>query len=135
LEDLDRIHRKMETELGKHGAYIDDIFFCPHHPDKGFPGEKPEYKIECDCRKPKPGLIIKAAEKYNIDIPSSYMIGDDPRDVRAGIAAGCKTALLRQQSGEFPAKLPAENEIIDGETVPVQRDLKAFTENLLQGAL
>ena len=89
FQTLDLIHMKMETDLGKHGAYIDDLFYCPHHPDKGFPGERPEFKIDCDCRKPKPGMIIKAAEKYNVDISQSYMVGDDMRDVKAGINAGC----------------------------------------------
>jgi D-glycero-D-manno-heptose 1,7-bisphosphate phosphatase len=101
LEDLETIHNKMETALGKAGAYVDDIFFCPHHPDGGFPGERPEYKIDCDCRKPKPGLIFGAAEKYNIDLSQSYMIGDDMRDVNAGLAAGCKTVLLSPESA-FP---------------------------------
>jgi len=94
FETLDLIHMKMETELGKHGAYIDDIFYCPHHPDKGFPGERPEYKINCECRKPKPGLIFQAAEKYNIDLSRSYMVGDDMRDVNAGINAGCIPVFL-----------------------------------------
>ena len=89
FETLDLIHMKMETDLGKHGAYIDALFFCPHHPDKGFPGERPEFKINCDCRKPKPGLIFKAAEKYNIDLLQSYMVGDDMRDINAGKNAGC----------------------------------------------
>jgi len=89
FETLDLIHMKMETDLGKYGAYIDDLFYCPHHPDKGFPGERPEFKINCDCRKPKPGLIFKAAEKYNIDILQSYMVGDDMRDINAGKNAGC----------------------------------------------
>jgi D-glycero-D-manno-heptose 1,7-bisphosphate phosphatase len=101
LEDLETIHNKMEAELGKAGAYIDDIFFCPHHPDKGFPGERPEYKTDCGCRKPKPGLIFKAAEKYNIDLSQSYMVGDDTRDVHAGLAAGCKPVLLSPESA-FP---------------------------------
>ena len=86
---LEQIHMKMETDLGKQGAYIDDLFFCPHHPDKGFPGERPEYKTDCICRKPKPGMILKAAEKYNIDLLQSYMAGDDKRDIEAGINAGC----------------------------------------------
>ena len=91
---LDEIHMKMETDLGKQGAYIDDLFYCPHHPDRGFPGERPEYKIDCDCRKPKPGMILQAAEKYNIDLSKSYMVGDDMRDVQAGINAGCTPVLL-----------------------------------------
>lgn len=83
-EELNEIHRKMATLLGKEGAYIDGIYICPHHPDKGFEGERPEYKIDCDCRKPKPGLLLKAAENFNIDLSQSYMIGDSDRDVEAG---------------------------------------------------
>jgi len=89
LDGLRDIHNKMEAELGKDGAYLDDIFFCPHHPDSGFPGERPEYKIECSCRKPKPGMLLAAAQKYNIDLAASFMIGDSWRDVEAGINAGC----------------------------------------------
>lgn len=91
VEELDRIHEKMETLLGQEGAYVDDIFYCPHHPDRGFEGEKIEYKIDCNCRKPKPGMLLQAAEKYNIDLHQSYMIGDDERDMEAGRAVGCKT--------------------------------------------
>ena len=98
FETLDLIHKKMETELGKHGAFIDDLFYCPHHPDKGFPGERPEYKADCDCRKPKPGMILQAAKKYNIDISNSYMVGDDKRDVQAGINAGCIPIFLSEKN-------------------------------------
>ena len=98
LDTLELIHMKMETDLGKHGAYIDDLFYCPHHPDRGFPGERPEYKTNCDCRKPKPGMILKAAEKYNIDLAQSYMVGDDKRDVEAGINAGCIPIFLSVDS-------------------------------------
>lgn len=93
-EQLDRIHAKLETLLGMEGAYIDDLFFCPHHPDKGFEGEVPELKIECECRKPKPGLFFQAAEKYHIDLSASYMIGDSPLDMQAGAAAGCMASYL-----------------------------------------
>ena len=93
-EQLEEIHNKMETLLGEQGAYVDDIFICPHHPDKGFEGERPEYKFECDCRKPKPGLILQAAEKYNIDLSQSTMIGDSENDILAGKAAGCGTTIL-----------------------------------------
>ena len=98
-EGLDEIHRKMETLLGQKGAYLDDIFICPHHPDKGFVGERPEYKIDCDCRKPKPGLLLQAAEKYNIDLTESWMIGDQPQDVAAGKAAGCKAMQVTEKFG------------------------------------
>lgn len=93
-KELEDIHNKMETLLGKEGAYIDDIFFCPHHPDKGYEGEREELKVECNCRKPKPGLLIKAAEKYNIDLKESWMVGDSINDITAGRAVGCKTAFI-----------------------------------------
>ena len=89
-DELHEIHRKMETLLGKDGAYIDGMYICPHHPDKGFEGERPEYKIDCDCRKPKPGLLLQAAKDFNIDLAESYMIGDDYRDIKAGENAGVK---------------------------------------------
>lgn len=94
-EELREIHRKMETLLGQKGAYVDDIFICPHHPDRGFEGERPEYKFDCDCRKPKPGLLFQAAEKYNIDLSQSWMIGDSDSDIKAGEAAGCRTVKLK----------------------------------------
>lgn len=90
VEALERIHEKLETLLGQEGAYIDDLFYCPHHPDRGFEGERPEYKIACECRKPKPGMLLQAAKKYNIDLKQSYMVGDDERDMEAGRQAGCK---------------------------------------------
>lgn len=94
FEQLQEIHNKMETLLGKEGAYLDGIFFCPHHPHKGFDGELPELKFDCDCRKPKPGMLYKAAEDFNIDLSQSWMIGDSENDMLAGQNAGCKTALI-----------------------------------------
>lgn len=94
LAGLDEIHKKMETLLGREGAYIDDLFFCPHHPDRGYPGEVTQYKIDCPCRKPKPGMLLQAAKKYPIDLAQSWMVGDDERDIGAGKVAGCRTALI-----------------------------------------
>lgn len=93
-EQLQEIHNKMETLLGKEGAYLDAIYFCPHHPDKGFEGEIPELKIDCDCRKPRPGLFFKAAKDFNIDLSQSWMVGDGKNDILAGKNAGCRTALI-----------------------------------------
>jgi mannose-1-phosphate guanylyltransferase / phosphomannomutase len=106
IEELNEIHNKLETDLGANGAYIDDIFFCPHHPDGGYSNERPEYKIICDCRKPKPGMLIEAKKKYNIDMGYSYMIGDSIIDVQAGLAAGCNVALLK--SNKRPNNLPKD---------------------------
>ncbi len=91
---LQQIHNKMETLLGLEGVYLDGIYFCPHHPHRGYAGEVPELKFDCDCRKPKPGMILKAAKDFNIDLSQSWMIGDGENDVKAGQAAGCKTALV-----------------------------------------
>lgn len=94
VPELDAIHNKLETLLGNDGAYIDGLYYCPHHPDKGFVGEIPELKIDCECRKPKPGMLIKAADDLNIDLGSSWMIGDGKNDIEAGRNAGCKTVYL-----------------------------------------
>lgn len=88
----------METELGKEGAFVDAVYVCPHHTDKGFEGERPEYKCNCNCRKPKPGLLLQAAEDFNIDLSESYMIGDSDRDVEAGRNAGVKQALRIEEN-------------------------------------
>ena len=86
-DELQQIHDKMETELGKEGAFLDAIYICPHHKDKGFEGERPEYKFDCECRKPKPGLLLQAAKDFNIDLNKSVMIGDSDNDISAGINA------------------------------------------------
>lgn len=97
FEELEIIHNKMETLLGTEGAYLDGIYFCPHHPHSGYEGEVKELKIDCDCRKPKPGMLLKAAEDLNIDLSQSYMVGDSESDIKAGKAAGCKTVLLNTE--------------------------------------
>ena len=94
VDGLQEIHNKMETMLGKEGAYLDGVYYCPHHPDKGFAGEVEELKIVCECRKPKAGLLLEAAKDFNIDLSQSWMIGDSENDVLAGKNAGCKTALI-----------------------------------------
>lgn len=94
---LENIHNKMETFLGKAGAYLDAIYFCPHHPHSGYEGEVKELKIACECRKPKPGMLLKAAQELNIDLSQSYMVGDSESDIEAGKAAGCKTVLLNTE--------------------------------------
>lgn len=94
VEELNLIHNKMETLLGQEGAYVDALYYCPHHPDSGFEGEVKELKVVCDCRKPKPGMLIAASQDFNIELGSSWMIGDGKNDIGAGKAAGCKTVLI-----------------------------------------
>ena len=94
VPELQLIHNKMETLLGAEGAYLDAIYYCPHHPHKGYEGEVPELKIDCECRKPKPGMLLQAAEDFNISLEDSWMIGDGENDVKAGRSAGCGTVLI-----------------------------------------
>ena len=101
FEELQEIHNKMETLLGEQGAYVDAIYFCPHHPHKGYAGERPELKIDCECRKPKPGMLIQAAKDFNIDLINSWMIGDGENDILAGKNAGCHTALIQSEQKEY----------------------------------
>ena len=116
---LEQIHRKMETLLGQEGAYLDAVYFCPHHPDRGYPGERPELKIDCACRKPKPGMLLAAARDLNIDLAQSWMVGDGENDIRAGRSAGCKTALIGAGGEDY------------GQTVTVP-SLAAFVERYLK---
>lgn len=115
IEDVKRIHRKMQVLLGEEGAYLDDIMFCPHHPDKGFPGENILYKISCNCRKPAIGMIAHAVEKYNIDLSQSFIIGDSTIDIQTGKNAGIRTILLltgqagRDKKYEAAPDFTAEN--------------------------
>ena len=97
VQTLHVIHNKMETLLGQEGAFINKLYYCPHHPDKGFEGEIPELKVSCSCRKPKPGMLLQAAKDFNIDLTASWMVGDDQRDILTGKNASCRTALIGTQ--------------------------------------
>lgn len=92
--EVENMHKKIETLLGNAGAYIDDIMYCPHHPDSGFEGEIKDLKIECNCRKPKTGMIDYFVNKYNLDINSCYIIGDTNCDILTGKNAKIKTIKL-----------------------------------------
>ncbi len=93
-DDLSKIHMKMEAALGEEGAYLDKIYYCPHHPDSGFPGEVSELKMKCECRKPEPGMLLRAIHEFGIDPSLSWMIGDHIRDIDAGKSAGVRTVLV-----------------------------------------
>jgi len=94
VEDVEHIHMKMETLLGRDGVYLDAIRFCPHHPDKGYPEENPTYKVPCHCRKPDIGMLEDCVEQFNIDLSASWMVGDTTVDIKTGINAGTHTALV-----------------------------------------
>lgn len=94
IEDLQQIHNKMETLLGGEGAYVDAIYYCPHHPDSGYPGERPEYKISCKCRKPGTILVEEAVRRFNINLKESFIVGDSTRDIMLGVKTGMGTILV-----------------------------------------
>lgn len=114
MTDLEDIHKKLETLLGERGAYLDAIMFCPHHPDRGYPEENPLYKIPCNCRKPKIGMIEDMAEKFHIDLSASCMVGDSTVDIKTGINAGLKTVLVKTgqagKDGKHEARADREAE-------------------------
>lgn len=105
-ETLAGIHKKLEAILGNAGAVLDAIYYCPHHPDSGYPEENRAYKIKCSCRKPAAGLILNAARDFNIDLKQSFMVGDRGVDIQTGANAGMKTVLIggRKLEDKYPAK-------------------------------
>lgn len=108
-EDVQRLHRHIENELAAYGASVDGWYYCPHHP-----AGEPPYDVACDCRKPLPGMLVGAARELDIDLAASWMVGDKLADVEAGLAAGCKVALLRTGYGRHDEpKVPAGTPVCD----------------------
>ena len=111
-KELDFIHAKMESMLGKERAYVDNIYFCPHHPDSGFDGEIAELKILCNCRKPKIGMFKEACTNLDIEQTKSWMIGDTTTDIMAGKNYGLKTILVRTGHAGLDKKYDAEPDLV-----------------------
>ncbi|WP_128346558.1 HAD-IIIA family hydrolase [Mesorhizobium sp. M4B.F.Ca.ET.013.02.1.1] len=104
VRDLRMIHNKMETELGRHGAFVDAIYYCPHHPDRGFAGEVEALKVHCECRKPATGLVDQAVEAFNIDRRQSWVIGDSSADVALAKRSGIRSILVETGAGGLDSK-------------------------------
>jgi len=97
-----RIHSTMDTLLRSRKGHVDAYYYCPHHPTEGLGS----YRVACACRKPKPGLLVRASREWGIDLSSSYMVGDKLSDLEAGHSAGCKLVLVRTGYGrEAEARL------------------------------
>jgi mannose-1-phosphate guanylyltransferase/phosphomannomutase len=97
-ETLTQIFAALDTALAVEGAYLDAVYYCPHHPERGWPGEVGALKIACACRKPEPGMLHAAAQEHYLDLSRSWMIGDRYVDVEAAHAAGAKAVLLRKDT-------------------------------------
>lgn len=123
---LGRVHATLETALGRDGAYLDGLYVCPHHPHAGFAGEVASLKIDCDCRKPKPGLIEAACRDLGVRRADSWMVGDTSSDIEAGRMAGCRTVLVRTGYAGRDDKLPLRADYV----VP---DLAAAADWILAG--
>ena len=107
IEGLHRIHNHLEKELSREGAFLDGIFYCPHHPHKGFDGERADLKTECECRKPRTGMVLRATEALNLDLAGSWLIGDRTSDVETARNCGIHSVLLRTGIGGSDQRYPA----------------------------
>lgn len=115
--DVRLLHEHMDELLEMAGARVDAYYFCPHHPENG----SGKYRADCNCRKPKPGMLLQAAADLGIDLSASWMIGDKAADLEAGVAAGCSTAMVLTGYGsEESKKVPSEGMIF--------KDLQAFAQ-------
>jgi histidinol-phosphate phosphatase family protein len=105
--ELRRIHNRLEMLLGKEHAFLDRLYFCPHHPDKGFAGERVELKIPCECRKPAPGMLKWGVRDLNIDLGRSWLVGDTTVDLQTARNAGVPSVLVQTGAGGADGKYPA----------------------------
>ena len=126
LEDVHHMHNRMETMLGQGKGWLDALYFCPHHPDSGYPEENPKFKISCTCRKPGIGMFEQAAQDLNINLAASWMVGDTTTDIQAGKNCGLRTILVRTGLGGLDDKHPAEPDF-------VADDLKGAVDIILGG--
>ena len=95
-DDVGRVNSHLSSLLKEKGTYIDDVFYCPHYEQ----GKVKEYSIDCSCRKPKPGMVFSAAQKYDLDLSACFVIGDKESDIQLGRTAGCKTVLVLTGDGK-----------------------------------
>ena len=126
VAELGRIHAKMEVLLGRGGGFIDRIYFCPHHPDAGFPGEITALKRVCSCRKPAPGMVDQATVDFNIDLRQSWLIGDSVRDIALAKARGIASVLVRTGAAGQDGRLAAApdfvaSDLADGVSIILDR--------------
>lgn len=111
-EGIEEIHRKMQTLLGREGVFLDAVRYCPHHPDRGYPGENPAYKVACRCRKPGTAMLEDCAEAYHICLADSWMVGDTTVDIQTGKNAGTRTALVLTGDAGGDKKYGAEPDLV-----------------------
>jgi len=121
---IQEIHKHMRDELSKDNAYIDEVYYCPHHPEKNHSDGNPAYRIDCECRKPKIGMLIEASQKFGLDLKKCFMIGDTTSDIQTAKNAGCKSILVRTGYGGNDKK----NDVIPDYTFDNLKDAASFIE-------
>jgi D-glycero-D-manno-heptose 1,7-bisphosphate phosphatase len=125
LKEFENMKKKMTTELAKIGVTLDGEYYCFHHPH----ARSKKYRVSCNCRKPRPGMLVTAAKERDIDLNASFMIGDGIVDILAGKRAGCKTILLGNQNG-FLSRLVEESQADPDFQVGLLRDAAAIIAKL-----
>jgi D-glycero-D-manno-heptose 1,7-bisphosphate phosphatase len=128
-EDLVPIHARLNRELQDEGARVDAIYYCPHHPTEG----NPPYKIACDCRKPKPGMLKKGEKEWGIDLHRSFVVGDRIADVQAGQAVGARTVLVLTGYGKTSLEDCRREEITPDFIAPSIVEAVQFIEGKISG--
>ena len=123
----EEMNKKLETDLGMKGAKIDAIYYCPHHPEKGFEGERTELKIACECRKPEPGMLLRAEKEFHINLKKSYVIGDQTADIAAGERVGCKTVLVETGYAGKDGKYSVQPDFIENSLLEAVHRITAET--------
>ncbi len=99
VRDLERMHRHLRATLARQDVRLDGIYYCPHHPD----GVLPALAVRCDCRKPRPGMLLRAADELELDLERSWIVGDILDDIEAGKRAGCRGVLVDLGTERPPA--------------------------------
>lgn len=126
-EELAQIHAGLDTMLGANGSYIDRLYYCPHHPDRGFSGEVVSLKQKCNCRKPMPGMVEQAVADLNIALEQSWMVGDSTVDIELARRCGLRSILVQTGHGGRDGKFPGSPDF-------VAADLSAAVNIILGGS-
>lgn len=114
IPEVERLHAHMIRELQRQGARIDGVYFCPHHPEQGAGA----FRVDCQCRKGRPGMLLQAAHELGLDLAASYMVGDKWADVEAGRSAGCRSLLVRTGHGEAQLRSRAPGDVPVFDSLP-----------------
>jgi histidinol-phosphate phosphatase family protein len=123
IKGLGDVHECLRKMLAEKGARVDGISFCPHHPDGGFSGEVKELKIDCECRKPKPGMLLSIIKEHGYKMSDCVMIGDRTVDIEAGKRAGCSTILVRTGAAGQDAKYEVKPDFIADDLLHAAKSL------------